>query len=498
MIVSLKAINQVWCKLDATPEIREKVKQACSFDVPGAEWTSQMKNGFWDGRVSLFDTKRSLFPIGLLPNLEKFCSEEKIDFDCNLDALVSISDDSIEGLLALADTLPPRVDGKTLPRHPHQTDALLEACSRLRGVLEIPPGGGKSWVVYILIRWLQLQIPPEAKILLVVPGIGLANQIFSDFLEYSEDSGWAVKDHVHKIMGGEEKWSEKQIHICVRNSAMDQEQDWYDQYHGVIFDECHLVKAESVQSIASNLVNAWFRIGTTATLDKVELNRFKIISVLGPSIKLVSTKELMDQNLLSDMEIEILELKHHPELVQKVKRRTFVDEYQLVYTDPLRNDFLVNLVKMSSGNTMVLFNFVDLHGWPLYERICTDLPDRKVYYISGKISGPEREKIRKEFNKQKNAVLVANYQTVGVGINIPNIHNIIFASGSKSIIRVLQAIGRGLRMSKNKSMLKLYDVVDNLCWKSYKNHLFKHGVHRKQIYREERFKFSTTKIDLGA
>ena len=97
---------------------------------------------------------------------------------------------------------------------------------------------------------------------------------------------------------------------------------------------------------------------------------------------------------------------------------------------------------------------------------------------------------------EKNAILVASYGTCSTGINIRNIHNIIFASPSKSVIRVLQSIGRGLRKSDNKENVKLYDISDDLCFKKYKNHTLRHLDERIKIYSREGFNYKNISIKI--
>ena len=148
------------------------------------------------------------------------------------------------------------------------------------------------------------------------------------------------------------------------------------------------------------------------------------------------------------------------------------------------------------GNTLLLFNFVENHGKPLFNNIRLLYPERKVFFIHGGTETEQREYIRKIIDKEKNAILIASYGTCSTGINIRNIHNIIFASPSKSVIRVLQSIGRGLRKSENKKHVKLYDISDNLQYKKYKNHTMRHLDERIKIYINENFDFKVVNINI--
>jgi len=151
----------------------------------------------------------------------------------------------------------------------------------------------------------------------------------------------------------------------------------------------------------------------------------------------------------------------------------------------------------AKGNTLVLFNRVDAHGKPLFEMINSKVEEgRKVFFVSGEVDTSDREAIRRIVEKQKNAIIVASLGTFSTGINIRNLHNIIFASPSKSQIKVLQSIGRGLRQSDDGRITTLYDITDDLHWKSQKNYTLLHGASRVKIYEKEQFKYKIIKVDI--
>ena len=132
----------------------------------------------------------------------------------------------------------------------------------------------------------------------------------------------------------------------------------------------------------------------------------------------------------------------------------------------------------------------------LFNLIQQELHDRKVFFVYGGVDANEREKIREITEKQKNAVIVASYGTFSTGINIRNLHNIIFSSPSKSKIRVLQSIGRGLRLGDNKTQCKLYDIADDLTYKNKQNFTLRHFMERINIYNEEEFDYKIHRIKL--
>ena len=174
-----------------------------------------------------------------------------------------------------------------------------------------------------------------------------------------------------------------------------------------------------------------------------------------------------------------------------------MDEIDYIVTNVKRNNFIRNLAVDQKGNTLVLYNYVEKHGKPLFDMIDNKVKDdRKVFFVSGQTDTSDREAIRGIVEKQKNAIIVASLGTFSTGINIRNLHNIIFASPSKSQIRVLQSIGRGLRKSDNGKPTNLYDITDDLSWKSRKNFALIHSEERLKIYEKEKFNHKTYKVDI--
>ena len=152
------------------------------------------------------------------------------------------------------------------------------------------------------------------------------------------------------------------------------------------------------------------------------------------------------------------------------------------------------MVKDLSGNTLVLFNYVERHGEPLYNLINTSVNNRKVFFVHGGVDVEDREEVRQITELEENAIIVASYGTFSTGINIKRLHNIVFASPSKSRIRNLQSIGRVLRKESTKTVATLYDISDNISRGEWKNFTFKHFEERLKIYQQEKFDYEIIKV----
>ena len=156
-----------------------------------------------------------------------------------------------------------------------------------------------------------------------------------------------------------------------------------------------------------------------------------------------------------------------------------------------RNNFIKRLALSLKGNTLLLFQYVEKHGHVLEEIIKDN--DKEVFYIHGGVDADTREEIRHLVETKDNCIIVASSGTMSTGVNIRNIHNIIFASPSKSRVRNLQSIGRGLRKSDNNQITTLYDIADDL---QTKNYTLRHFVERVKLYNEEQFDYTIEKYGI--
>ena len=282
------------------------------------------------------------------------------------------------------------------------------------------------------------------------------------------------------------------ITISTWQSIFKMPKQYFERFNVVIGDEAHQFKSKSLISIMTKLCDAKYRFGFTGTLDGSQTHKWVLEGLFGPSYKIINTDELMKKGHLAKLDIKILLLKHPPNRFD-----IFEDEIQYIINHEKRNNFIKNLTLDLKGNTLVLFNRVESHGQPLYDLINNNkIGDRKVFFIHGGVDTEERERVREITEKENNAIIVASYGTFSTGINIKNLHNVIFASPSKSRIRNLQAIGRVLRKSDNKTKATLYDIADDISYKSRKNYTLNHLIERIKIYNEENFNYEIVNIPL--
>jgi superfamily II DNA or RNA helicase len=300
----------------------------------------------------------------------------------------------------------------------------------------------------------------------------------------------------HKIMSGEEKACNKPFVISTWQSIYKMPKSWFDQFDVVIGDEAHLFKAKSLTSIMGKLTKCKHRFGFTGTLDGTQTHKLVLEGLFGSVKKITTTADLIEQKHLANFQIKAIVLKYQDDIRKIMAGSDYQSEIDFIVRNDARNRFIKNLALSLNGNTLLLFQFVEKHGKILYDLISQEAVDRKVFFISGSIDGEKREEIRKIIETEQNAIVVASYGTSSTGINIRNLHNVIFASPSKSRVRNLQSIGRGLRTSDNKTNATLYDIADDLSWKTKKNHTILHFVERIKMYSEEKFPYKTYTVDL--
>ena len=367
----------------------------------------------------------------------------------------------------------------------YQVEGVYDALRHNRKLLISPTASGKSLMIYSIVRYY---VEKEQNTLIVVPTTSLVEQMYKDFADY----GWDVGSYCHKIYAGKERETDSQVIITTWQSIYKLPKQYFSRFNVVVGDEAHQFKSKSLISIMTKLCDAKYRFGFTGTLDGSQTHKWVLEGLFGPSYKIIKTDELMQKGHLAKLDIKVLLLKHPPHRFE-----VFEDEVQYIINHQKRNNFIKNLTLDLKGNTLVLFARVEGHGQPLYESINSNTTDdRKVFFIHGGVNTDERELVREITERENNAIIVASYGTFSTGINIKNLHNVIFASPSKSRIRNLQSIGRVLRKGENKVKATLYDIADDISYKSRKNYTLNHLIERIKIYNEENFNYEIINIPL--
>lgn len=485
MDVLVHKLNEAFVKIECERFLAQEISEHFTFYVPGYRFMPAFKNKLWDGKTRLFDLRNSTLYYGLLPYLKKFCEDRSytIEFDRNVELAENIS------LKEIGDFVKQLNLPENLEKRDYQLDAFVHAIRNKRTLLLSPTSSGKSFILYLIVRYIQTHCK---KGLLIVPRTSLAEQMYSDFKSYGYDS----EKYCHRQYAGKDKHTDKFLTITTWQSIYTMPPEYFEQFDFVLGDEAHEFKAKSLTTIMSSLCNTRYRIGCTGTLDGTHTHKLALEGLFGSVFKVTTTKELMDQNFVADFKIKCLILKYSDEVCKLSREWDYQSEMDYIVKNVARNNFIKNLALSLKGNTLILFQLVEKHGKELHRIIEKEIGDRKLFFVYGATDVEVRESVRFIVEKENDAIIIASYGTFSTGVNIRNLHNVIFASPSKSRIRNLQSIGRGLRKGDNKTEATLFDIADDFRIGKHTNFTLKHFVERVKIYEEEKFTYKFYPIEL--
>ncbi len=499
MKLYIEKISEVYLRVFAEPDIEQSLSEFFRFRVPGYQFTPQYKARLWDGYIRLYDLHRKTLYAGLYNYLLEFSkrNQYEVEFIPNehfksASRTHAITNEQVNQFVSV---LNPHSKGNPISIREYQTEAVKEALNQERILLLSPTASGKSFIIYSLLRW---HLNVRRKAIIIVPTTSLVEQMYSDFADYSsEDDNFSVQHQCQKLYSGFTRDFTKDVLITTWQSIYKQPRSWFDQFDVIFGDEAHQFKAKSLTSVMEKMQNIRYRIGTTGTLDGKQVHRLVLEGLFGPVHKVTTTKDLMDAGSLASLNIQCILLKYDETTRQARKNNTYQEEMDWLVLNEARNKFIRNLALATTGNTLVLFQYVEKHGKELYGQIMQKAKEgRKVFFVYGGTDTEQREQIRHITDDENDAIIVASYGTFSTGINIPSLENIIFASPTKSKIRNLQSIGRGLRLKNGKTECKLYDIADDLHWKSWKNHTLNHFMERVKTYSEEKFTYKIAEVEL--
>ena len=466
--ITLKKVDEVFMQVQCDDGLSRDLFDFFSFTVPNAKFMPSVKNRYWDGKVRLFSIKTNKIYIGLLPYVDEFCRERGYD-------IVGIND-----IIGEKERQPDEnfIQELGLPFEPrdYQMDAFRTAVQYGRQLLLSPTASGKSLIIYLLARYYN------KKTIIIVPTTSLVEQMAKDFKDYGYDK------EICKIYGGQPVF-DSDITISTWQSFSKAPKDVMQSFEVVFGDEAHLFKANVLKGILEKMKKTAIRFGTTGTLDGSECHRLQLEGMFGPVKKVISTKELMDEGTIANLNIDCVILRH-----TKQKKMTYQEEMDYIVSNKARNLFLVNLVRSLKGNTLVLFQYVEKHGTVLFDMMSNTDMGGNLHYVYGGTDTEDREHVREIVENNKEDTILASYGTFSTGVNIKRIDNIVFASPSKSRIRNLQSIGRGLRKVDGKDSMRLFDIADDL---QCDNYTLNHLKDRINIYNEERFSYEIKQFELN-
>ena len=478
--------NEVYLKIDAEPHINYELADFFTFEVESAKFMQKNRRyKGWDGRIHLYSPATGEIYCGLIDYLLDWADKRGYKYNIEtckffgnpLDVNEFITPESVVGFIKSLKL--------SFPVRDYQYKAVYEALRHNRRLLLSPTASGKSLMIYSVVRY---HVNANRNVLIVVPTTSLVEQMYKDF----EDYGWRASEYCHKIYAGAEKYTNHQVVITTWQSVYKEPRKWFDRFDVVIGDEAHQFKSKSLTTLMSKLHECKYRIGFTGTLDGANVNQLVLEGVFGRCSQVTRTSKLMNEGHVAKLKVKIILLKHEEKLFEG-----YQDEISYLIEHEGRNKFIKNLACDLKGNTLILFNYVDRHGMPLFNLINSST-SRPVHFVHGGVDVDDREQIRFLTEKSQDSIIVASYGTFSTGINIKNLHNVIFASPSKSRVRNLQSIGRVLRKGENKSQATLYDIADDITTDRGNNYTLNHLMERVKVYNEEKFNYEIIDVKVKA
>lgn len=505
--LTITKVNDTWMKVTCAETWQElDINDKFRFQVPGAQYDPRVRSGKWDGFKKLYNRKTRRMYTGLLFQLLSFCDEKGWSTHIDPDLIPdgdALEDEDLDQLIEL---FQPHSDGKPIEPFDYQREAVKYMISMDRSTCLAATSAGKSLMLYLAVRTYQLlDEMSDKKIFIVVPSISLVEQMYNDFKDYStfDGSKWNVASHVQKISGKYSKQVDKQIVVTTWQSMDKLPHYIYEDMGAIFVDETHTASAKILTSILERCTTTPHRHGLTGTLDGSECNQMVIEGLLGPIKRIVTAREIIDQGRASEVEVRMTMIKYPQSIRQELavekanvpSKQRYHKEVDFVTALEPRRQFLYSLIQAMPGNSLVLFDRVEGYGRELYETY-KELHEN-TFLIVGDVDTDRREEIRQIMEQFDDAVIFASYGTMQQGVSIKKLHNLFLISSSKSVIRILQSIGRMMRLHGSKSHARIFDVVDDLTFDGRENYMLTHAQERINMYVSEQYKVEFDQYDIN-
>ena len=454
-------------------DVFTQVREHFSVDNKGAVFAR--RRGMFVARRKYIITPAGTCDLGMYWDIRKYLIQMQVVAD------ISISD-SLQKVLDGSNDFTLCGDFK-LSLRDYQREVIVKALKIGRGVCVLGTGAGKTFITAALIEsfFNSTNNKNTFKCLLIVPDLGLVTQTYNEFLNCG------VTFKTTRWTGSITPDLTANVIICNTGILQSkfEDNDFLKFVDLLIVDECHKVKSGNEITKIVSKIKTNNKFGFTGTLPEEQIDKWNIIGKFGPVIFEKSSYELRSENFLVNVQVKILDITYKCKPL-RLTDNEYRDELSFIYDNKYRNEVIGTICKRLNNNTLVLVNHL-AHGETMFNYL-SNISDRQVFYIRGEIEVEERERIKNLMEKHSNIICVAISAIFSTGVNIKNLHNIIFAAGGKSFVRTVQSIGRGLRQHESKTKLNIIDICDNL--KYGKAHCKK----RQDIYDAEKIEFSIKRI----
>lgn len=506
--ITITKIDETWIKVQcAEKHIEMEIADRFSFKVENAQFDPRVKKGHWDGVKRLYNRQYKRMYSGLLFEIIKFAKKQEysIKVDPRLLPTSSITEEDIVKIVK--EVIRPHDNKTPLELYDYQLKAVNYILNMGRTICLAATSSGKSLTIYSAIRIYQLLSELEGRhIFVVVPSKMLVEQLYSDFENYStfSESNWKASDHCQKIYDKYSKSINRQIVISTWQSLKNLPDDAIRDAGAIFIDEVHTVNGPVLTKLMEGATGCSIRHGLTGTLDNMECNELAAQGLLGPVKRIVTSREIVDAGRATEVEINCVMIDYDRgtkvefnECLKNVPKTKPAQKYQVEveFINLLESRFryIQKLTKSLKGNSIVLFDRVE-YGKKLYEDM--KAIHSNTFLIIGDVNIDEREEIRKVLETHSDAIVYATSAIMSTGVSIKNLHNIISTSSTKSVIKILQTIGRLMRLHDSKSKAQFFDIVDKIDYNGQKNATLKHVFERIKYYNAEKLKTRFVSVNL--
>lgn len=507
--ITVYDFNGAFFKINGEYEILKKLQTFFEFEHPNKYMVRQMskKYGAWNGKVKLFKLNDKLFPIGFFHKLKKICKNLGIKINMSKKAYNLLYSNKQMDVDALKDTLYSYINKDFLQEiggeiYEHQIKTAIKSIIEKRGVWDIHTRGGKSLIIYLVLRWMYEHFKVDDKIVLIVPFIHLAEQMFGDFSKYTDDTNflqWISVFH----SGNKDKDINKQLLVTTYQSFVKNKQV-YSDVRSVIVDEVHSVGINSsdknmkqLHKILDNLTNNEYRHGCTGTLPEEELARAIIESKFGRVLYKKDLLKSIDEGIVTDFTINTVIYDYMDENTIYENAYSDYQNYSANISCYNERPYIIPALidnNIINKNAKVIETFNRLDSLKMFKKYQeTNMKQYETYRFDGSVNVKRREKIRKiisETDKDKGVFCVSTLKVMNAGITIPNLDTIIFCDGSKKPETIKQAIGRAVGLDSNNpdKVATIVELVDFIKYKRKTGYSIKHMIDRIQMFKAKHYK----------
>jgi superfamily II DNA or RNA helicase len=491
--------NKKYLVIDSCTELEyEQLKSSLTKKIEGWRFHPLVKKKVWDGNITFI--KGNKVPAGLWKEVIDICKEYDLPFTLNGITNIFDSELTVETFNAWVSDFFKNSDIK--PRD-YQVDAAYKILRYRRCLAELATSAGKTLISFMVVGYMLEQLGKK-KILMIVPNVSLVVQASGDFEQYNKSR---VPIRIQQIYAGVKLRPSSNIVIGTYQSLVKYDEEYFSQFDAVFVDETHKAKATSIQTIMDKCWHCDYRFGLSGTIPKRgTVSRLSLMSAMGPLVTQVKANYLQDEGHIAKCKVLQIHMDYATDSQKEAfsflskspqdRQKLFSLEQNFINENERRLDFVCNVVKKSTSNSLVLFHKI-AYGEKLYKKL-KEITDKKVYYVDGSVNADIREEFKARMEKNDDVIIVASYGTFSTGISIKNIHNVFFTESFKSEVIIRQSIGRGLRLHSNKDVVKIYDFIDDFRYKiddhDWLNYIYRHGMERRKIYKEEKFPFEVQNI----